>query len=183
MIKISSGIYKGYQLKINYRNKPRPTMSKTRLGLFNIIRDRIKNATLLDAFAGSGIIGFEALSLEAKKVVFLEQDFLLFNSLKKNIKNLKANAEVYVGDTLKLMKKIGNKDRYFDFIYLDPPYSDSLLQNCFETCLTFNLIKKTGMIICERHKNYSIFYNKNNICHLDSRKYSGTIIDFFTLTN
>ena len=79
--------------------------------------------SFLDAFAGSGIMGFEALSRGFEQVCFIEKDKKTFFLLKDNAKKLGIEPQFFMGDTLKVLKKT---DSDFDVIYVDPPYQSGL---------------------------------------------------------
>ncbi|MCB9894077.1 MAG: RsmD family RNA methyltransferase [Planctomycetes bacterium] len=73
-IRISSGELRGRQIDCPQTGGVRPMLSRTRMALFNLIRERLKNAVVWDCFAGSGLLGIEALSQGADYCVFVERD-------------------------------------------------------------------------------------------------------------
>lgn len=104
----------------------RPTLDRVRETLFNWLQFDVEGAKVLDAFAGSGSLGFEALSRGAKEVIFLEKDAKVALQLKKNLEILDAkNAQVWAGDALTYLEQ--NPEPY-DLVFLDPPFGQQLLQ-------------------------------------------------------
>lgn len=103
----------------------RPTPDRVRETLFNWLGQIMDGKTCLDLFAGSGAMGFEALSRGARKVVMVERDAKVAQSLRNNAANLKAeNCELVVADALKFLDQ---ETRCFDVIFVDPPYALQLL--------------------------------------------------------
>jgi 16S rRNA (guanine(966)-N(2))-methyltransferase RsmD len=97
----------------------RPTPDKVRESLFNILAPEIEGAVFVDAYAGTGAVGIEALSRGARHVVFIENDRAAADLIRKNLASLKAEARARVirgGAALYL----GNLDA--DIVFIDPPY-------------------------------------------------------------
>lgn len=84
-MQILSGRYKNLPLKSPHNVKTHPMGSREKLALFNMLLPYLENATVLDAYAGSGALGLEALSRGAKKVVFLEKSPQIAKTLRENL--------------------------------------------------------------------------------------------------
>lgn len=123
---------KGNRLKSTGGFTCRPTSERVRQSLFDILGERIRNARILDAFAGSGIIGFEAVSRGANHVTFIEQDNGLFEILMENAGRLGVVpfARFRHGDTCQVLPECLRSERY-TIIYLDPPYRSELIRDIF----------------------------------------------------
>lgn len=103
----------------------RPTPDRVRETLFNWLQHVIEGANCLDLFAGSGLLGFEALSRGAARVVFVEQHHRAAAQLRHNAELLGAgNAEIVEADSLAWLKRPAEP---FDVVFLDPPYRMNLL--------------------------------------------------------
>ena len=87
-MRITAGKFKNKQVKTIDSDLIRPTLSKIRESLFNVIQNDIVDAVFLDLFAGSGIMGLEAASRGAKEIIFVEKNPRHFNLLKDNCKKL-----------------------------------------------------------------------------------------------
>lgn len=123
----------------------RPTPDRVRETLFNWLSPYIHGARCLDVFAGSGAMGFEALSRGASHSVMLDASGPVVNALINNAQLLKTiQVETHCVDSLKYLANIGPQP--FDIIFLDPPYSLDLLQPCL-TLLIKNQFLKPGTII------------------------------------
>ena len=101
----------------------RPTTAKLRMQVFNICQHMIEGARVLDVFAGSGAVGFEALSRGATHCTFVEKDRSAVMMLHKNARELNAEeSSTILGiDALSAIKKIHTLPP-FSIVYIDPPY-------------------------------------------------------------
>ena len=115
IIKITGGTYRGRSL-LSVKTT-HPMGSRERLALMNALAPRLKNAAVLDAYAGTGALGIEALSRGADRAVFIEKDPAAVATLKRNLLNLGISAEVIPGP----VEKYRSPAR-FDLIFADPPY-------------------------------------------------------------
>ncbi len=129
-VRIIGGVWRGRLLKVPDVLNLRPTPDRVRETLFNWLAPAISGAYCLDAFAGSGVLGFEALSRGAAHVVMVEQAKAVVTLLQEELLMLKAqNADVYCGRVPQQLKK---PQTLFDIVFLDPPYEDNLLlPTCF----------------------------------------------------
>lgn len=149
---ILAGKYGKKALKAPKGDQTRPTTSKLREALFNILQGEVEGTIFLDLFAGSGAIGFEALSRGAKKVIFVEKDPLAIKALHENIKalNVKESTEVYMGDVMAILLRLLKLNRKFDLIYADAPYT---LQNMSKELLLWfsehSLLNENGKLFIE----------------------------------
>lgn len=124
----------------------RPTPDRVRETLFNWLGQDMTGVTCLDAFAGSGALGFEAASRNAARVVMLETARPALDALKKNQQTLRAvNVEILAADASGWM---GHCREAFDIIFLDPPFSSGLMPEVL--ALAARLIKPEGWIYVEQ---------------------------------
>ena len=108
----------------------RPTSDRVRETLFNWLGQTLHGQTCLDVYAGSGALGFEALSRGAERVTFIESDRRAFAALRDNANSLGAqNAALIPGDALEFLAR---DTGLYDVVVLDPPFAvgvtDELLQ-------------------------------------------------------
>ena len=96
-----------------------PMGAREKLALFNMISSDLPGAVVLDAYAGSGALGIEALSRGADEVVFIEKNLRAANIIKENLVKLGLSAEVFEGEVVKF-----TTDKRFEAIIADPPYDD-----------------------------------------------------------
>lgn len=129
-IRIIGGQWRGRKLKVANLPGLRPTPDRVRETLFNWLAPIIAGAHCLDLFAGSGALGFEALSRGAGKVVLVDQAKMVVDLVRQQLATLPTNqAEVYQAEVPKQLKI---PERPFDVVFLDPPFHENLLlPTCF----------------------------------------------------
>lgn len=151
-VHILGGLYRGK--KINFAPLPdlRPTPQRIRETLFNWLMHDIQDKTCLDAFAGSGALGFEALSRRAAHVVLIEESPLACTHLKRMMASFNTNKleliERCVFDYLAKTKE------EFDLVFIDPPYQAKALRQKFLNLLGQSpVLKKSGLIYLESNQD------------------------------
>jgi 16S rRNA (guanine966-N2)-methyltransferase len=157
VIRIISGIYRSRQLKIPNPSTTRPTKDRVREGIFSSINTSIKNAYVVDVFAGSGAMGFEAISRGAKFCLLNDVEEEPFKVLKQNVALLKVEAvtEVKKLDAAALLKELQNKPK-IDIIFLDPPYQYPLLNSVIKAIEAMSLLANNGIIIIESDHAFAL---------------------------
>ena len=145
-MKILAGRFGGRKIKTSKNLSYRPTKSLVRKSLFDHLTP-FRHGSVLDLFAGSGILGFEAASRGADSVVFVDSD-------RGAIRYLKENSSILVGPEYSLhasdvFKFLKNKSS-FDLIFADPPYLRYDIEKLVESVL--NHLNKKGKFILECDK-------------------------------
>jgi 16S rRNA (guanine966-N2)-methyltransferase len=129
-VRIIAGRWRSRLVKFPPTMSLRPTPDRVRETLFNWLGQRLDGLACLDLFAGSGALGFEAMSRGAARVVMVERDRAAVDALRANARELAAEGiEVVAGDALAFLS--GNKEK-FDVVFLDPPYASDLAQRALE---------------------------------------------------
>lgn len=178
IIKIIAGKNRGNILKTKDGITTRPTLNRIRENLFNIIRDRLPGAKVLDLFAGSGAIGIEALSRGAKEATFVELDKEAFRILKENIMKTDnfERSKIFNGDFRNFIKKSNDK---YDVIYIDPPYHINAYKDALLLIGSNDLLSDNGIIILEAKKDTELPLEIIDFkCYRDVI-YGNTIIKFY----
>lgn len=148
-IRIISGQWRGRKLPVLDAQGLRPTTDRNKETLFNWLMPTIANSKCLDAFAGSGGLGFEALSRYAAEVTFIELDKKVANNLQKNLHMLQVpseKAQLIMGDSVQVLQQLVEP---FDVIFLDPPFQQNLLNHSIEKIIAGSLLKPEGLIYIE----------------------------------
>ena len=142
-MQIHAGQYKGRRIK-TVKNLPyRPTTSIVRKSLFDILHN-ISGKTVLDLYAGSGVIGFEAASRGAKEVTFVESSLRVNSLLKINSTGFDNVDLVFVKqDVLRFLDPPGS----YDIIFADPPYNYELLDELIPKVIS--ALSSSGVFILE----------------------------------
>ena len=147
-MRIISGLARGTKLYTLEGENTRPTLDRVKEPLFSIIQNYIKDAVVLDLFAGSGALGLEALSRGAKRAVLCDKSFEAIDIIKKNINktHLEEKTKVLCMDYKKCLSNVNEK---FDLIFIDPPYKLDIAVNSVEIILENNLLSPEGIIVIE----------------------------------
>ena len=152
---ITGGYLKSRKINSPKGSNVRPTLSQVRESIFSTLYSLIdfENKTFFDVFAGSGIMGFEAVSRGFENSVFIEKDRKTFLLLKENAKNLGLNSQFFCGDSLKILKNISQK---FDVIFVDPPYQSGLYDGVLELIKNNKILNNKGIVVLEHPKDLKI---------------------------
>lgn len=138
-IQIIGGEFRSRKIEVIDADGLRPTSSRVRETLFNWLQNITPGAIVIDAFAGTGALGIEALSRGAKKAIFIEKDPQVFKTLSENLIRLKVPAERYtlikgnslqfldienpaLSETLSFVQASGTRLHLF----LDPPFFQNI---------------------------------------------------------
>lgn len=151
-LRIIGGYHKGRKIQFTSSQDLRPTSDRLRETLFNWLGDNITDANCLDAFAGTGIIGMEALSRGAQLVTFCERSRSVAKQINLNLQQLPLQPEqhyqLFIGDSCQLLPTINQS---FDIIILDPPFrqATNLIQTCLHVIEQYQLLASHGMVYLE----------------------------------
>jgi 16S rRNA (guanine966-N2)-methyltransferase len=128
-LRIIGGTWRSRRIRFPVEAGVRPTPDRVRETLFNWLQDVIAGARCLDLFAGSGALGFEALSRGAAQVTFVDEDVRIIQQLESNFALLEVeNAQAVWSDAMEFIAS--TVDGPFDIVFLDPPYRLHLLSEC-----------------------------------------------------
>lgn len=173
-MRIISGKYKGLILKEYNVQGTRPTMDRIKESLFAMIQLNLKNAVVLDLFAGSGSLGIEAVSNGAKEAYFVDKNKICIDNLKKNTLAIK-NCNLYNLDYVNALKEFKKNNIKFDIVFLDPPYDLNLINSSIELLIENNLLNLNALIICEYTKEII----NTNLKIYKEKKYGDKYIKIF----
>lgn len=139
-IRLIGGDFRGRKLPVRTAEGLRPTSDRMRETLFNWLQFEIPGMRCLDAFAGTGALGLEALSRGAAEVDFLELDVQNAKQLQQNLQTLKIeNAQLNKTDSLQWLQQSCSKP--YDLIFLDPPFQKGLMQPALDAIFQQKWIK------------------------------------------
>ena len=139
MIRITSGKYRGRNIEPPNSKLTHPMGAREKLALFNMIAGELAGARILDAYAGSGALGIEAISREAKEVVFVEKNARICKIIRDNLAKLGLSAEVVCSNVVDF-----TTSNLFDVIIADPPYDKF---NLDEVASLVKLLKQGGTLV------------------------------------
>lgn len=123
-LRIVAGSLRGRKLTCNLNSDLRPTPDRVREALFNILGDAVPDRPFVDAFAGSGVVGLEALSRGARSVLFLERDFRLAQDIEANVRAFGFSGKAQVVRTDVYRWAAGWQASEPVNVYVSPPFVD-----------------------------------------------------------
>lgn len=182
-MRIISGKHRGAKLYTLEGLATRPTLDRVKEPLFSIIGFDIREATVLDLFAGSGALGLEALSRGANKSILCDKSIDAIHIIEKNVDKLKENKSVQIinKDYLKALEILKQNNEKIDIVFLDPPYDTDYAEKASEKIIEYNLLSEDGIIIIETDRKDEVKENINNLRLFDiysERKYGRAVLLF-----
>ena len=161
-MRIIAGIAKGMVLAVPRGDDVRPTSDRVRGAIFSSLGARVVDATVLDLYAGTGALGFEAASRGAQSVTFVDRSV---ESIQKNLavfqKYRNSEFEILRGDVMTHLKKMG---RQFSLVFADPPYAmdpEPLLQE------VRHVIAPGGTLVLEMSKRATLRLGSDGLLELE----------------
>lgn len=150
-MRVISGIYKARRILPPVNDNVRPTTDKVKEAIFDIVQFDVKNAVVIDLFAGSGALGIEALSRGAAKTYFCDASGQSIDLLKKNVSFLQPGTfEILKGDYADCLRRLETRGVKANVVLLDPPYGKGLPQKAIEEIQKREILSENGVIIVER---------------------------------
>jgi len=149
-MRVIAGRLRGRRIEAPRGDHVRPTYDRVRESLFSIIGLRVREASVLDLFAGSGSLGIESLSRGASSVTFVEQDPRVRGILVRNVEGLGlgGDAAIVGGDALRLLER-GLPGAPFDLVFVDPPYASGLAEATLERLVPARDLVPGGLVVVE----------------------------------
>lgn len=166
--RIIAGKWRGRIIRFEDAEGLRPTTDRIRETVFNWLQVYLSKSACLDCFAGSGVLGFEAISRGAADVVFVEQNSATVKNLRDTVNLLKAdNASVVQADVLSWLqspKTAIDFNRAFDLVFLDPPFHSGLLTKCSALLVSSGCLTEDAIIYVEHAVDEEVVLPDNWIC-------------------
>ena len=155
MMRIIGGSAKGRPLKSPKGMLTRPTLDSTRESLFNILANYgLRNARVLDIFAGTGALGIEALSRGAVYCAFVDHYTQRLICQNANACGFEGCYDVYRMESHRALAKL--EGQKFHYIFADPPYNKNLVNDTIFLIFKYNLLASDGMIMMEHSRQEPI---------------------------
>lgn len=184
MIRVISGLAKGRRLRMVPGSVTRPISDRVKEALFNILGTGVKGTVWLDLFAGTGSVGIEALSREAKLALFIDKNRKAVKTIIKNLEHTRLNdrAEVIRQDAFEFLK-ICTKYT-FDYVYIAPPQYENLWMKAVAMIDDdTRLLNKDAWIIVQIHPKEKEELALTSLVEFDQRRYGNTLLVFYEIVN
>ncbi len=146
-VRLIAGQWRGRLIAFPAEPGLRPTPDRVRETLFNWLDPWLAGAQCLDLFAGSGALGFEALSRGAATATLVDSNPLAIAALRENRERLGAGAVITASEGLDYLA--GQGPAAFDIVFLDPPYTSGLLAHALTVILARRILTTAGLVYIE----------------------------------
>jgi len=188
-MRISGGLAKGRRVatKRLFSKSPRdeelrPTSSKVREALFDILRDKIEGASFVDLYAGTGIVGLESLSRGAGKAVFVEPNRLRAKAIQENAVKFGFSTKVTVVERKahEFLRKVSVEKKRFDIFFVDPPYFSEEIMKTLPLIGEKELLSDKGTVIVEHFFKNKLPESVGDLKMIRSYRYGDTMLTIYT---
>jgi 16S rRNA (guanine966-N2)-methyltransferase len=172
-VRVIGGEYRSRRLESMPGVDVRPTPDKIREALFNILSPEIEGSVFVDAYAGTGAVGIEALSRGARHVIFIEKDRAAVNLIKTNLAALGAEARARVIHGLAALH-LGNLKS--DIVFIDPPYPK---EREYRAALEAMEARPPGLAIVQHATRFALADEYGPLRRTRTAKYGDNTLSFF----
>ena len=177
-MRVITGKARGVVLKTPNGMTTRPTAERVKEALFSIIQFDVPTARVLDLFGGTGQLGIEALSRDAKSAVFVDASREACALIRENLKRtkLESEARVVCSDYASYLRSC---NEMYDIIFLDPPYSETFLENSLKLISEIDILQSGGIIVTERPVGKLLSMDFSGYARSKDYKYGSTLVTVF----
>ena len=189
-MRVIAGKFRSRSLKSLKGLALRPTSDRLRETLFNVLAERVADARFVDAFAGTGAVGIEALSRGAREVIFIENHVPAVALIRKNLRALgiQSLGSVLALDTLRgLQRLVANPPAAWslvDIVYLDPPYAAA---QDYRRVLTFlgaaPFLAEGSLVIAEHRSSVELPETFGNLSRVRVLRQGDATLSFYRFTS
>lgn len=178
-IRITAGSLKGRKIELP-PGPVRPTSSRAREAVFNILSDKIPGSRFLDLFAGSGIMALEAISRGASAAVAVEISGKAVSVISDMASRLGISLTARRSDAIRFL---AGKERLqpFDIVYADPPYDYAEYDRLLESLDKSPLLRTDGIVAIEHRKKRKLETGAElaRLVHREGRSWGQVTVEFF----
>jgi 16S rRNA (guanine(966)-N(2))-methyltransferase RsmD len=178
---VVGGVVRGRKLRVPPGRDVRPTQDRVREALFSILGDTVEGCIVLDAFAGSGALGIEALSRGAERAVFCDEKRVCVHAIQENLRKCELEDRAVVLRTRLPEGLAGVREALTepgDLVFLDPPYGVEGKKRVLEGLHRFALLKERARIVFEHAKEDAFSCVPAGFVVEKQRRYGDTLLTF-----
>lgn len=181
MLRIIGGEFRGRKINQPEFDTVRPTKDRIRESVFNVIAASIPGTSVLDAFAGSGAYGLEALSRGAVKAAFLEKDPRCCKVIRENIGSLgiAEKAQIVTADAFEWIELSPKGQNRFDIAFADPPYAKGMAKKFLIKINHYDILNHFGLLIIEHNCEESLPDAEGAFILLKRKTYADVSVSFY----
>jgi len=181
-MRVISGTYRGLHLAALKGGDLRPTSDQMRETLFDVLGPAVEGATFLDAYAGSGAVGIEALSRGASEVVFIEHHRPAAQLIRKNLGSLGIESGYYlITSTVSVgLERLEQEGSRFKFVFLDPPYNEIReYHHILRLLARSHLLDSASLVIAEHSRHCFLEEQYGNLYRLRLLRHGDAQLGFY----
>lgn len=177
-MRVITGICRGKKLATLDSMDTRPTAEMVKEAIFSAIQFDIPGTSVLDAFAGSGQLGIEALSRGAEHCVFVDNNPEAVNIIRENVDGCGfiKNSRILNMDSIEYLKMA---KKGLDIVFLDPPYHFGTVEKCLE--LLQNKLNDGGIVVCEHENELVLDEQYGNLVQHKRYKYGKIAVTIYKI--
>ncbi|HYZ84611.1 MAG TPA: 16S rRNA (guanine(966)-N(2))-methyltransferase RsmD [Bryobacteraceae bacterium] len=172
-MRVIAGEFRSRVLKSLPGLATRPTPDRLRESLFSILMPRIEGAVFIDAYAGTGAVGIEALSRGARHCIFIERSRAAAAVIRANLESLNASnrAAVLIGRAPELVAKESG-----DIVFLDPPYDQP---REYEACFEQLALQPPSLVIAQHAVKHKLALEYGKLGHFREVRQGDNVLSFY----
>ncbi len=178
-MRITGGTARGRQLKVPKTRVVRPTTDRVREAIFSILTSLVGQLSYaLDLYAGSGALGIEALSRNAKWVDFVDQEPKCCATIKQNLERFgfSQKAHVYCCTVAKALNFLDNK---YEVIFVDPPYFGKSIDTLLNQLAGSSVINDNSVVVISHTSRIRLQQRYDGLALIKERRYGDTCISIY----
>lgn len=183
-MRIIGGELRGRRLVDWDESTIRPVRDMVRSALFDVIADFVDDARCIDLFAGTGALGFEALSRGARSCLFIDKAAEACAIIRRNAAafGLLASTEVYQGEVVAAIDHFARRGRRFDLVFIDPPYGLNLVPPTLDALGTGRALTEDPVVVVATRWDEGGDEVVGSLSRVDARRYGDNRLDFYRET-
>lgn len=160
----------------------RPTLDRVREAIFDVLRDRVRGARVLDLFAGSGALGLEALSRGAAHATFCDAADRPAQAVRDNARRLgfpPSAARVLLMPAHQAIRRLAREGEPFDVAFVDPPYESRLYDETLLALALEGIMVPGGVVVVEHGRRQEVGAVYGDLHAVRRRRYGETCVAYF----
>jgi 16S rRNA (guanine966-N2)-methyltransferase len=180
-MRVIGGNAKGRRLKVPKGRNLRPTASRVKEALFNILPHDLSGLKALDLFAGTGNMTIEALSRGAPSAVLVDASVEACRVIRDNLSRVGQadRCRVLTIGAGRALRHLEQQHESFDLIFIDPPYGQRLVERTLTIIAQMSILRATGVIVAEHSVRDPVGERYGDLVLHDRRRYGDTMLSFF----